>query len=100
MAGPTVDFAVMVRFITTPATPTAQRPAPRTPAQQEAAAELKAARTAEAARRLDTRRKVVLGGALLALAERDAAAAAMLARLKQMLTRPADRKLFADLPDG
>jgi hypothetical protein len=47
-------------------------------------------------RKLDTRRKVILGGALLDLAERDSGAAAMLDRLIRNLAREQDRKAFAD----
>ncbi|MFV1543629.1 mobilization protein [Phaeobacter sp. JH204A] len=46
-------------------------------------------------RKLDTRRKVILGGALLDLAERDSGAAAMLDRLVRNLPRPQDQKAFA-----
>lgn len=90
----------MVRIVTANApkgTPRKKR-APLTAAQIEARAELEAARDADTARRLDTRRKVVIGGALMALAERDADAARLLARLKGSLTRAADRKLFAESP--
>ena len=47
-------------------------------------------------RKLDTRRKVILGGALMDLAERDTRAAAMLDRLIRNLPREQDRKAFAD----
>jgi hypothetical protein len=47
-------------------------------------------------RKLDTRRKVILGGALMDLAERDSGAAAMLDRLIRNLPREQDRKAFAD----
>jgi len=47
-------------------------------------------------RKLDTRRKVILGGALMDLAERDSNAAAMLDRLIRNLPREQDRKAFAD----
>jgi ribonuclease D len=83
----------MARFITDNA-PKPQSKLHRTDAQKAVAAELKSARTADAARRLDTRRKVVIGGALVALAERDPDAAKLLTRLKTGLTRPADIKLF------
>ena len=53
-------------------------------------------REATRQRKLDTRRKVILGGALLDLAERDSGAAAMLDRLVRNLTREQDRKAFAD----
>jgi len=41
---------------------------------------------------MDTRRKVILGGALLDLAERDSNAAAMLDRLVRNLPRAQDQK--------
>ena len=45
-------------------------------------------------RKRDTRRKVILGGALIELAARDADAAAMIARLVRGLSREPDRKAF------
>ncbi|MBP1807599.1 mobilization protein [Rubellimicrobium aerolatum] len=51
-------------------------------------------RAATAARKMDTRRKVILGGALVDLAARDATAAAMLDRLVRNLPREQDRKAF------
>ncbi|MEY8834795.1 mobilization protein [Phaeobacter italicus] len=53
-------------------------------------------REATRQRKMDTRRKVILGGALLDLAERDSGAAAMLERLIRNLSRQQDRKAFAD----
>lgn len=47
-------------------------------------------------RKMDTRRKVILGGALLDLAERDTGAAAMLDRLVRNLPRAQDQKAFVD----
>ena len=47
-------------------------------------------------RKLETRRKVILGGALLDLAERDSNAATMLDRLIRNLAREQDRKAFAN----
>lgn len=47
-------------------------------------------------RKMDTRRKVILGGALLDLAERDSNAAAMLDRLIRNLAREQDRKAFVE----
>lgn len=89
----------MVRIITDNAP--AGKPArkrPQTKTQAKAAEAQKEARAAEAGRRLDTRRKVVIGAALMALAERDPDAADMLARLTSSLTRAVDRKLFAEDP--
>ncbi|CUH89823.1 hypothetical protein PH5382_03776 [Phaeobacter sp. CECT 5382] len=64
----------------------------------QAKARLQALKNREATRqrKLDTRRKVILGGALLDLAERDSSAAAMLDRLVRNLAREQDRKAFAD----
>ena len=64
----------------------------------QAKARLQALKNREATRqrKLDTRRKVILGGALLDLAERDSGAAAMLDRLVRNLAREQDRKAFAD----
>jgi hypothetical protein len=45
-------------------------------------------------RKLDTRRKVILGGALLDLSERDDSAATLLNRLIRNLPREQDRKAF------
>ena len=57
-------------------------------------------RAATQARKLDTRRKIVLGGALVDLASRDDAAAAMLDRLVRNLPREQDRKAFAGWKPG
>lgn len=64
----------------------------------QAKARLQALKNRESTRqrKLDTRRKVILGGALLDLAERDSSAAAMLDRLIRNLPREQDRKAFAD----
>ena len=51
-------------------------------------------REATRARKLDTRRKIILGGALVDLAARDSNAAAMLDRLIRNLAREQDRKAF------
>ena len=57
-------------------------------------------RAATAARKMDTRRKVILGGALVDLAGRDATAAAMLDRLVRNLPREQDRKAFVGWTPG
>ena len=64
----------------------------------QAKARLQALRNREATkqRKLDTRRKVILGGALLDLAERDSGAAAMVDRLIRNLARDQDRKAFVE----
>ena len=51
-------------------------------------------REATKARKLDTRRKIILGGALVDLAARDSNAAAMIDRLVRNLPREQDRKAF------
>ena len=63
----------------------------------QAKARLQALRNREATkqRKLDTRRKVILGGALVDLAARDDSAAAMLDRLIRNLAREQDRSAFA-----
>ena len=62
----------------------------------QARARLQALKNREAVRerKLDTRRKVILGGALMDLAGRDSNAAAMLDRLLRNLPREQDRKTF------
>lgn len=62
----------------------------------QAKARLQALKNREAAkeRKIDTRRKVILGGALMDLAGRDDGAAAMLDRLLRNLPREQDRKTF------
>ena len=62
----------------------------------QAKARLLALKNREAtwARKLDTRRKIILGGALVDLATRDSNAAAMLDRLMRNLPREQDRKAF------
>ena len=64
----------------------------------QAKARLQAIRNRETTkqRKVDTRRKIILGGALLDLAERDTNAAAMLDRLIRNLAREQDRKAFSD----
>ncbi|WP_246045551.1 mobilization protein [Rubellimicrobium roseum] len=57
-------------------------------------------RAATEARKLDTRRKVILGGALVDLAGRDASAAAMLDRLVRNLPREQDRRAFVGWSPG
>mgnify|MGYP000038245428 FL=1 len=64
----------------------------------QAKARLQALKNRESTRqrKLDTRRKVILGGALMDLAERDSGAAAMLDRLIRNLPREQDRKAFSE----
>jgi hypothetical protein len=89
----------IVRIITANA-PNVQIRKAQTAAQKAAQTELDDVRAADVARRKETRRKVVIGAALIARAERNPNAAKMLAELKSSLTRPADKKLFKDEPDG
>jgi hypothetical protein len=51
-------------------------------------------RQKERLRKADTRRKVVLGGMLLAKAEQDERIARMVADMVKAITRPADRSAF------
>ena len=57
-------------------------------------------RAATQERKLDTRRKIVLGGALIDLAARDSSAAAMLDRLVRNLPREQDRRVFVGWTPG
>jgi hypothetical protein len=57
-------------------------------------------RAATQARKLDTRRKVILGGALVDLAARDDGAAKLLDRLVRNLLREQDRKAFVGWKPG
>lgn len=57
-------------------------------------------RAATAARKMDTRRKVILGGALVDLAARDDGAAKLLDRLVRNLSREQDRKAFMGWKPG
>ena len=70
----------------------------------QAKARLQGLRNREATRlrKMDTRRKVILGGALMDLAGRDSNAAAMLDRLLRNLPRERDRMAFEgwSLGDG
>jgi Flp pilus assembly CpaE family ATPase len=68
---------------------------------EQARARLKAleARQSTEERKKDTRRKVILGGALLELAKTDKDAAALVARLIAGLTRDNDKKVFEKIAD-
>ena len=63
---------------------------------EQAKARLQAAKARERAkaRKLDARRKIILGGALIEQAERDPAAARVLSELIAGLSRQQDRKTF------
>ena len=63
---------------------------------EQAKARLQAARARKAAktRKLDARRKIILGGALIEKAGRDTAAAQLLSTLIAGLSRAQDRKAF------
>lgn len=69
---------------------------------EQAKARLQALKNREATkqRKLDTRRKVILGGALVDLAERDDTARAMVDRLVRNLVREQDRKVFEEWSVG
>lgn len=53
-------------------------------------------REATRARKIDARRKIILGGALMDLAARDEKAAEMVERLVRNLSRVQDQKAFAE----
>ena len=84
----------MVRITPTLPSKTRPRATKRSQAQLDAQAEHRAARQAEATRRLDARRKIVIGAAVMELATRDPSVAKFLNQVKRNLPRPADRKLF------
>lgn len=84
----------MVQFIDDTAPKSQPRGKKQTEAQIDAAKELKEARAGADARRLETRRKVVIGGALMAMAKSDPDAARILAQIKRSQVRPSERKLF------
>ena len=70
--------------------------------QQLAAAELRTnklrAQLSEATRKADTRRKIVIGGTVLAAIEEDAdLRGRVLALLREKVTRPLDREAVAEL---
>jgi uncharacterized protein YeeX (DUF496 family) len=69
---------------------------------EQARARLKAleARQSTEERKRDTRRKVILGGALLELAKTDKSAAALVARLIASLNRDNDKKVFEKIADA
>ena len=65
-------------------------------AQAKARYDQARARHTSNARKLDTRRKVIAGGALFELASRDVEAALVLDRILESITRDVDRKAFED----
>ena len=65
-------------------------------AQAKARYDQARARHATNARKLDTRRKVIAGGALFELASRDVEAALVLDRILDDIPREVDRKAFED----
>jgi hypothetical protein len=75
-------------------TETALQKAQRKFDQAKAALDAVKAREAAADRKKDTRRKIVLGGALLERAKADKEASALVSRLIAGLTREHDKKLF------
>jgi len=66
----------------------------RAKAQAKARFDQAKARHTNNARKLDTRRKIVAGGALFELASRDIEAALVLERILDGITRDVDRKAF------
>ncbi|MCI4680622.1 hypothetical protein K9U39_20665 [Rhodoblastus acidophilus] len=81
-------------------TETALAKAQRKFEQAKAALDAIKARDAAADRKKDTRRKIVLGGALLELARTDKDAAALVAKLIAGLVRDHDKKLFEKIADA
>lgn len=75
-------------------TETALERAQRKFEQAKAALDAVKAREAAADRKKDTRRKIVLGGALLELAKADKEASAIVSKLISGLTREHDKRLF------
>lgn len=75
-------------------TETALEKAKRKFEQAKAALEAIKARESAAERKKDTRRKIVLGGALLELSKSDKDASALVTRLIAGLSRDHDKKLF------
>ena len=65
-------------------------------AQAKARLQSLKARESVRARKIDARRKIILGGALIDLAARDDGASAMVERLIRNLSRVQDQKAFAD----
>ena len=65
-------------------------------AQAKARYDQARARHTSNARKLDTRRKVIAGGALFELATRDVEAALVLDRILESITRDVDRKAIED----
>jgi uncharacterized protein (DUF3084 family) len=63
-------------------------------AQAQARLEALSARAAAYDRKLDARRKIILGGLLISAAERDERYQAIVAALLQRLSREADRRAF------
>ncbi len=69
-------------------------------AQIEARLQALEARTRQKARKADTRRKIILGGYVLAAARTDESARRLIADLIASLEKPADRALFAECLDA
>ena len=65
-------------------------------AQAKARYEKTVARHSTAARKQDTRRKIILGGGLIELAERDREASRVLSKIVGTLSRVQDKKVFED----
>jgi len=65
-------------------------------AQAKARYEKTVARHSTAARKLETRRKIILGGGLVELAERDQEASRVLSKIVGNLSRVQDKKAFEE----
>ena len=77
-----------------PTTETQMEKAKRQYDQAKARLHATKARETKRQRKRDTRRKVILGGALIELSERDQPARSMMRRLIGNLSREQDRKMF------
>ena len=77
-----------------PMTETQMEKAKRQYEQAKARLHATKARETKRQRKRDTRRKVILGGALIELADRDQPARSMMCRLIGNLSREQDRKMF------
>ena len=76
------------------------RPPAKTADQIKAQSDRKDAQQAEVKRRMDTRRKIILGGMLVELAKYDPAARKLVQSLVENLERPSDLKPFKDWTPG
>ena len=82
------------------ARPSREQKSWRPTTQRLAQAEAEVGRLSEISRREDTRRKILLGALLIAAAEDDGDLRNWIVGAIQSLTRPADKKLFANWSPG